>query len=312
MAFSKGTVSTEALEIKRYVGVAPIYILDVNPNKAKLSELFGRDIENEPEYINKVTVGEDKHEVENVRFDFIAKTDKDKCNVDMITKVTFFIRNEFRFNRDKSKVQVIDKYGRTCWVTKEQAKNHEIPVYKNGPANIDKDYRPAYVGEEEITNFLKLFLGISNVEKWVKNEETGKREVVGLVDNPQECEARLENIPNYFKGDFKEIKSIISLQPENKVKVLFGVRISDENKQYQTVYTQMALRNSANDYSKLDADLQDRKAAGAYPTTEFTLPNSPVGDIVEYVNTPTNFAELKPDNSDPFGSPDSSDSPWFN
>ena len=69
MAFSKGTVSTEALEIKRYVGVAPIYILDVNPNKTKLSELFGRDIENEPEYINKVTVGEDKHEVENVRFD---------------------------------------------------------------------------------------------------------------------------------------------------------------------------------------------------------------------------------------------------
>lgn len=306
MAFSKGTVSTEALEIKRYVGVAPIYILDVNPNKAKLSELFGRDIENEPEYINKVTVGEDKHEVENVRFDFIAKTDKDKCNVDMITKVTFFIRNEFRFNRDKSKVQVIDKYGRTCWVTKEQAKNHEIPILKNDlPANIDKDYRPCYVGEEELTNFIKNYLCIPNVMKYVNNTWV-------MVDNPQECEARLENIPNYFKGDFKEIKSIISLQPENKVKVLFGVRTSDDNKQYQTVYTQMTLKNSVNDYSKLDVDLQNRKAAGAYPTTEFTLPNSPVGDIVEYVNTPTNFADPKPDNSDPFGSPDGSDSPWFN
>ena len=305
MAFSKGTVSTEALEIKRYVGVAPIYILDVNPNKAKLSELFGRDIENEPEYINKVTVGEDKHEVDNVRFDFIAKTDKDKCNVDMITKVTFFIRNEFRFNRDKSKVQVIDKYGRTCWVTKEQAENHEIPVYTNGPANIDKDYRPCYVGEEELTNFIKNYLCIPNVMKYVNSTWI-------MVDNPQECEARLENIPNYFKGDFKEIKSIISLQPENKVKVLFGVRTSDDNKQYQTVYTQMTLKNSVSDYSKLDADLQNRKAAGAYPTTEFTLPNSPVGDIVEYVNTPTNFAEPKPDNSDPFGSPDGSDSPWFN
>lgn len=305
MAFSKGTVSTEALEIKRYVGVAPIYILDVNPNKAKLSELFGRDIENEPEYINKVTVGEDKHEVDNVRFDFIAKTDKDKCNVDMITKVTFFIRNEFRFNRDKSKVQVIDKYGRTCWVTKEQAKNHEIPVYTNGPANIDKDYRPCYVGEEELTNFIKNYLCIPNVMKYVNSTWI-------MVDNPQECEARLENIPNYFKGDFKEIKSIISLQPENKVKVLFGVRTSDDNKQYQTVYTQMTLKNSVSDYSKLDADLQNRKAAGAYPTTEFTLPNSPVGDIVEYVNTPTNFAEPKPGNSDPFGSPDGSDSPWFN
>lgn len=311
MAFSKGTVSTEALEIKRYVGVAPIYILDVNPNKAKLSELFGRDIENEPEYINKVTVGEDKHEVENVRFDFIAKTDKDKCNVDMITKVTFFIRNEFRFNRDKSKVQVIDKYGRTCWVTKEQAKNHEIPVYTNGPANIDKDYRPCYVGEEELTNFIKNYLCIPNVMKYVNSTWI-------MVDNPQECEARLENIPNYFKGDFKEIKSIISLQPENKVKVLFGVRTSDDNKQYQTVYTQMTLKNSVSDYSKLDADLQNRKAAGAYPTTEFKLntgvedAKNPIKDIVEYVNTPTNFTKPKPDNSDPFGSPDDSDSPWFN
>lgn len=305
MAFANGNKSSEGSEVKRYIGIASVYVLAVNPSKEELEKLYNRTLDTAPEYINKVTVGEDKHEVENVRFDFIAKTDKDKCNVDMITKVTFFIRNEFRFNRDKSKVQVIDKYGRTCWVTKEQAKNHEIPVYTNGPANIDKDYRPCYVGEEELTNFIKNYLCIPNVMKYVNSTWI-------MVDNPQECEARLENIPNYFKGDFKEIKSIISLQPENKVKVLFGVRTSDDNKQYQTVYTQMTLKNSVSDYSKLDADLQNRKAAGAYPTTEFTLPNSPVGDIVEYVNTPTNFAEPKPDNSDPFGSPDGSDSPWFN
>ena len=36
-----------------------------------------------------------------------------------------------------------------------------------------------------------------------------------------------------------------------------------------TAYTQMVLRNGVTDFSKLDKDLQERKAAGAYSTTEF-------------------------------------------
>lgn len=301
MAFSSGMKSTEGSEIKRYIGVAPVYVLAVNPNKAELSKLFGREIENEPEYLNKVKVGEDNHEVDNIRLDFIVKTDSSKCGIDFTTKFTFFIRNEYRFNRDQTKVQVIDKYGRTCWVTKEQAKAHEIPQYSNGPANIDKDYRPCYVGEEELTSFIKNYLCIPNVMKYVNNTWV-------MNDNPQDSEARLESIPNYFKNDFKELKSIIALQPENKVKIMFGVRTSDDNKQYQTAYSQMTLRNSVSDYSKLDKDLQERKQNGAYSTTDFEAV-----DIHEYNNTPTNFATLTPSNADPFGpaSDGSSAEPWF-
>lgn len=300
MAFAKGAESTEGVSIKRYVGVAPVYVLAVNPNKEQLEKIYDTQLEKSPEYISEIEVGEDHHKVQNVRIDFIVKTDADKCGgIEFITKASFFIRKEYRFNRDKTKVQVIDKYGRTCWVTIEQAKAHEIPMYSNGPANIDKDYRPAYVGEEDLTNFLKTYLNIPNVMKYVNEKWV-------MVDKPADCVARLEKIADYFKGDFSELRMAIQLQPNNKVKVLFGVRITDDNKQYQSVYTQMFLRNNISDYSKLDKDLQDRKSAGAYPTTEFY-----VGDFKEYNVEATDFSNSTSSSDMPFAPSDSTnDTPW--
>lgn len=299
MAFAKGNESTEGSVVKRYYGVAPVFILGVNPNKAELEKIYNTSLDNAPEYVGEVEVGEDKHKVQNVRLDFIVKTDVDKCGIDFVTKVSFFIRNEYRYNKDMSKVQVIDRYGRTAWVTIEQAKTHEIPIYKNGPANLDKDYRPCYVGEEELTNFIKAYLNIPNVMKYVNNTWI-------MVDNPQDCEARLEKISDYFKNNFSELKDVINLQPTNKVKVLFGVKTTDDNKQYQAVYTQMFLKNNVTDYSKLDEDLQNRKANGAYPTTEFS-----VCDLKEYTVESTDFADNA--NSEmPFAAPDAgASSPWF-
>lgn len=298
MAFAKGAESKDGNAVKRYIGIAPVFVLCVNPNKEQLEKLYNTQLENAPEYLSEVEVGEDKHKVPNVRIDFIVKTDAEKCGgIEFITKVAFFIRKEYRYNRDQTKVQVIDKYGRTCWVTIEQAKAHEIPMYSNGPANIDKDYRPAYVGEEDLTNFLKAYLNIPNVMKYVNEKWV-------MVDKPEDCEARLEKIADYFKGDFSELRQAIQLQPTNKVKVLFGVRTTDDNKQYQAVYNQMFLKNNITDYSKLDKDLQERKAAGAYPTTEFT-----VVDLKEYNVEATDFSNSESGTDMPFAPTDNA-TPW--
>ena len=263
MAFSAGKESTEGGVVKRYIGVAPVKVLAVNPTKAELEAIYNTTLDKDIEYTGTQDVEGNK--VPYARIDFIVATDAEKANgIEMITKVSYFIRKEYRFNRDKSKVQVIDKYGRTAWVTKEEANAHEIPVYKNGPANLDKDYRPSYVGEEDFTNFIKTYLNIPNVQRYIDGKWV-------LVDNPSECEARMDNIDKLFAGDFKELKEIMSYQPNNKVKVLFGVRTTDDGKQYQAAYTQMVLRNGVTDFSKLDADLQERKAAGAYSTTEFEV-----------------------------------------
>ena len=269
MAIAKGKESTEATGYKRYIGVGAAFVKAVNPNKKEMEALYGREQENEPEYVG--TVERDGKDIPNARISFITNPDPEKYGEGILIPHTYFLRREYRYNSDKTKVQVIDKYGRTAWVTIEQAKNHEIPMYSNGPANLDKDYRPAYVGEEELTQFLINYLNIPNVMKYDRANNKWY-----LVDNPQDSECRLDEIEKYFKGDFTELRSAIALQPTNKVKILYGVRTSDDNKQYQTTYTRMTLKNSVTDYSKLDADVMEMKSRSTSTSvaqTEYRVDN---------------------------------------
>ena len=49
MAFAKGAESKEGNKIARYIGVAPVFVLIVNPNKAELEKLYNTQLENDPE-----------------------------------------------------------------------------------------------------------------------------------------------------------------------------------------------------------------------------------------------------------------------
>lgn len=297
MAFGKVTESTEgAGEIKRYIGVGSSYILGINPSKEELEKIYDRTIENDPTYTG--TQESNGVQVPYIRLDFITSVDPDvNGGIQLKSKLVFFLRKEARYNRDRTKVQVIDKYGRTCWVDVNDAKNHVIPQYSNGPANIDKDYRPAYVGEEDLTNFLKAYLCIDNVMDY-------KNGTWVMKENPSDYECRLEHIADYFSGNISELKSAIALMPKNKVKLLYGVRTNDEGKQYQSIYTQMILRNGSSNYDRLAKDVAERKEAGAYPTTEFE-----VCELKEYTVAASNLSAAP--SEDPFASLDSSENnPW--
>lgn len=298
MAFAGGSESKESSR-KLYTGIAPVFVTAVNPNKVVLGKFYGTEIEEDPVYIGESTVGDDT--VPQVRIDFLVVSDAAKSNgIAMKSKITFFIKKAVRYNRDKTKVQVIDKYGQTAWPTIEEAKIHAIPQYENGPANLDKDYRPAYIGEEELTGFIKAYLNIPNPSFSYKDKITNEL-IVKTLPNLDDALARLDNIDSYFKGDFKELESILKLQPTNVVKACFGVRTTDDNKQYQAVYTQKFLKNIITDYSRLDSDIQNRKAAGAYPTTEFS-----VAPLSEYSVESTDFSA----NAMPFApANDSSETP---
>lgn len=300
MAFATGKKTTESNgTVSRYIGVAPVTILAVNPNKAELEKIYNTEIENSPEYISETEVGIEgnKHKVTQARVDFIVQTVKEKCNgIDMKTRVTFFLANDYRYNRDGSKVQVINKYGETTWLPIENAKAGTIP--ENLSWFEPADFRPAYIGEEELIGFIKAYLGIPNKSY----RRDGK--VIEIGDK-SEAEARLDKIKDYFKEDFSELRKVIALQPENRVKCLFGVRSTDDGRQYQAVYTQKFLKYGVNDYSYLDKDLQSRKAAGAYPNTEFN-----VCELKEYTVEATDFNTVESSSDLPFDSDNLS--PWFN
>lgn len=299
MAIAAGSESKESNR-KLYIGVAPVFVAGVNPSKEEINAFFNIETENEPEYVGEGTVGRDDTEktVPQVRIDFLVVSNAEKCNgIEMKTRIPFFLKKYPNYNNELTKVKVIDKYGQTAWASMEEAKVNAIPQYANGPAKIDKDYRPAFVGEEELTNFIKRYLNIPMPSFSFKDSKTGET-VVRTLKNPDDALARLDNIESYFKGDFSELNSILKLQPKNQVKAMFGVRSTEDNKQYQAVYNHIFLKNSTTDYSKLDEDLQNRKNAGAYPTTEFS-----VEVLHEYDVTPTDFSAQEP-------VADSANTPW--
>ena len=300
MAIAKGKESTEGVGYKRYIGVAPCFVKAVNPTKAELEMLLNTQLEKDPEYTSEVD-DDNGNKINTARITFVVQPDIDKTGIETgpIT-VTLWLRKQFRYNKEKTKVQVIDKYGRTAWVTSEELKTHAIPQYSNGPANLDPDYRPCYVGEEDLTNFLIAYLNIPRVMKYNQNEKKWY-----MVDNPQDSECRLDHIEDYFKGDFSELQECATFQPQNKVKILFGVKTNDQGQLHQAVFTQMFLRNSVNDYNILDAAVKERKENGAYGTTEFEIDS-----FREYTVKETDFTETS---ADPFSQPaGATPSPWDN
>ena len=188
-------------------------------------------------------------------------------------------------------MQVIDKYGRTAWATIEEINNKLVPTYSTGnKAAIDPNYRPLYAGEEELVKFLINYLGIPATFKKTS-------EGLYITKSPEElkeCEASLEKIEQYFKGDISEIKNIIKIQPENKVKVMFGVRSADD-KQYQAIYTRETLKSGATNYDKIAKSLKDAKDNGAFADTEFEA-----CDIKKYVVNATTFEDNSSVSDDPF------------
>lgn len=282
MAVAHGKQSTEGMEIKRYVGIAPVFVRAVNPNKAQL-ESFGINVKEEPVYVAMQEVN--GKQIPTARLTFVLQTDEEKCGIALTTLMTLFIRQAYNIGSKSGKYQILDEYGRTAWATEAEIKSKAIPQYANGPASIADNYRPSLVGEEDLCKFLIAFLNLDNVTKFVDGKPAG------LIDHPENSACRLDHINDMFKNNFSEIKEIIKYQPDNKFKVLLGVRTNDENRQYQAVYTQMFLKNSVTDYSKIDKDVKERIANGAYATTTFTCDGnkSAIGEIEEYVVKSTDF-----------------------
>ncbi len=276
MALGKANQSTEAVEIKRYIGVAPVKVLAVNPDKATLEKYFNTTLENEPVYTGE------KDGVKFARIDFLVQTDAEKCGVDMITRLSFFLRDEKRYNRDKTKIQVIDEYGRTAWASAEEFKEKRIPIYSNGSAaNITNNYRAIYNGEENLTNFVRTYLNIPNAMKYVNNTWI-------LIENPSDAECRFDSIADWFNGKFTDIKDINTLMPDNKVKVLFGVRTAENGNQYQDYFNRFFMSNGSSSFDKMKKELTAATTNGAYPNTEFevctikeyTVNETPVSDNI--------------------------------
>lgn len=305
---AKGNKSTDIVAKVLYEGIGAVKVMCLNPSKETLEKIYNRTIDNEPVYVSESEIEGKK--IPSARITFLVKTVAEKNNgIDMIANHTFFIQRQYVKGSNSGKFQVIDKYGRTAWATPyvdfkiENGKFEviQIPQYGNGPASIDIDYRPCYVGEEDVTSFLKNYLNISNIQKWDNN--IGKYVDNDKVD-PTECQIRLDSVEDYFKGNFKELQEAISYQPENVVKIAFGVKTEDNNKQTQVTYPRWSAKANTTDYSKFATEIVERKNKGALANVEYD--NNDLHEYVIETSIPT------PNNGDSFVTKTNTKNPWQN
>lgn len=258
MAFGKINETHDGVAFKRYYGIAPVKVLAVNPSTDELNKL-GFNTTTPVEYNTKTDDG-----IDQVRIDFIVETIADKCNgISTKFRVPFTLRKKAVKGSQSGKYQIMDIYGRTAWATKEDIDAKRIPQYTNGPANISANYSVLCEGEESLTTFIRTYLGIPNVTKFINGAPAG------MIDNPADAEGKLDCVKDYFSGNFSELKEIIKLAPNNWIKILVGVRTTEDNKQYQTVFTRGFVSGGSNNYNRLSKILQENLSLGRYGDTYF-------------------------------------------
>lgn len=288
MAFGHGIVSAEAEPIKRYIGIAPVYVEAVNPNKAELSKLQNREVENEPEYIKSNETGK------TVRIDIYVKTDEKVCGIELHTKLTFFLTAPNSNWSDGKKKQVIDEFGRTAWVMQDEFNSKTTVLRKNDggtyEAQITPNYRLACKNEEYISEFLREFLCLNPTRVWDNNQGA----YVESTKDASPC--RLDHPELLFNGDFSEIRNIINYQPMNRVRVAIGVREVD-GRQYQDVFNRMFVRVRNTSNKQFEKEINEAKSYGSYPNTTFEI-----APLHEYIVTPTTFETQEEESTD--------DLPW--
>lgn len=219
------------IDVKKYIGVGTVHVLAVNPDNKTLRN-YGWNIPDDADEAQYVYTDDNGKPSARVRFLVQLQEPEDKP----IIGIDFWVRPDIHINSDGTKCEIVDSYCRTAWGTKDEVKAHEIPQYANGPASISSDYKPCHIGEANLLNFLRMYLNITpfNIYKdgaWVTTKNPGQ--------------LTIENWKAICSGDVKELREYIATQPDNKLKVIFGVRTNDENKSYQTFMTDTFIANGA-------------------------------------------------------------------
>ena len=299
MAFGATNTNDITLEeqSKRYTGVGTVKVIAINPNKDELEKIYNRPIENAPEYVTKNDDG-----TTSARVDFIVQADKEDNNgISFITRVTYFLRDNPIFTNDKSRLKVIDNYGNTSWVTEKQLQEQEPPIGEN---TLQKPFRPAMRGEEELIKFLRAWLYIPDLmrydmqtKSWFENPklEGHKERALVFIEKPKAL----------FANDFKELKAPLKEFGANRLKLLFGVRITDDNKIYQDVYRERPMKVSVRTFDFLEKSVDNDVPGPRYPNSKFE-----VGPLKQFTLEKTEFKkEEEPIDDLPFG--DTPSGGWF-
>lgn len=208
MSEIKGRVR-ENKEFGSVVGLGEVEVICINPNREEFKEILGMDLKEDSkadEYL-----GESKDGNRTCRIDVWVKAVKTGKK----DKITFFLEDKVRENKDSTKKQYINDQGSSSWADDE---NNLPDWFKK------RDYREAKNGEEDLYNFLRTWLG-----------KLDYRDAETVLSLPWK---------DLITGKLKDIKSQLGGEYCTTFVALYTVKTVEkdgESKQYQSIYNKAFL-----------------------------------------------------------------------
>ena len=217
----------EDKEFAKKIGLFEARVIAVNPTTEEYADVLGRQLKED----SKTTeyLGTSKDGNARLRIDFWLEEVKTQEKF----KLTFFIENKEKENKDQTKKQYINNIGRCTWADSP----NNLPTWFK-----ERENRVAFVGEEDLFNFLRSWLSNINF--------SSEKSILQLEFN------------KLVKGNVKELKEQINGEWATNIVALATVtskETPDGTKEYQAIYSKAFLPPYSIkafrliDYNKADA-----------------------------------------------------------
>ena len=202
--------NTGSGDFGKKVGLFEANVIAVNPTAEEFKDKLGMELKED----SKATeyLGETRDGNNYLRVDFWLQ----RVNQDDKFKVSFFLEDKERENRDGTKKQYINSIGMCTWAADE---NDLAEWFTKG-----RDFRVAYVGEEDFYNFVRTWLGQLDYRD---------------ADTVLQIEWK-----KLMRGTVKDLKDQINGEWCNSVVAMATVIVKErdgESKEYQGIYNKAFL-----------------------------------------------------------------------
>ena len=240
--------NTGSGDFSKKVGLFEAHVIAINPTAEEFKDILGLELKED----SKATeyLGETRDGNNYLRVDVWLQ----KVNSEDKFKTSFFLEDKERENKDGTKKQYINSIGMCSWAADE----NDLAEW----FTKDRDYRVAYVGEEDFYNFMRT---------WLSELDYRDAETVLQLEWKK-----------LMRGNVKDIKDQIDGEWSKSVVALATVIVKDkdgEAKEYQGIYNKAFLPGYALkqfrlvDYgsSKVQADLKNKKPRDLKGHEKFVL-----------------------------------------
>ncbi len=242
-----GGKKREAFDFTKYIGLFEANVVAINPSAEQLKDKLGIELKEDSKATEYLGISQDDNTY--LRIDVWLEEVKEKKSF----KVSFFLEDKERVNKDDTKRQYINSIGVCSWA----AETEDLPEWF-----VKRDYRVAYTGEEDLYNFMR---------NWLSDLDYRAAETTLNLDWKKLMKGNVKDIKDQIDGEW--CTSVVALAT-----VVSRVK-EEETKEYQGIYNKgflspYTLRNfKLVDYSNKEIldKLNSKKSKDLKPHERFVL-----------------------------------------